>query len=161
MNCYDRLHPDRVDEEVVVISVNRNPNCPSFTSQAGYSISINENYPLNSFVIQVNASDADGVSSWWWLSHSLSCPLKGGTLVGELHWSDQHWYRLPFWKERSGNFQLVFAELWLSFLFKASTFILASLWTELNFCPPPPCPPQHPTPYLHPNFDFLARNMTT
>ena len=65
VNCYDRLNPDLVDVEVVVITVNRNPNCPVFTSPAGYSISINENFPRNSFVLQVNASDADGVSYLW------------------------------------------------------------------------------------------------
>ena len=109
---------------------------------------------------------------WWgkWLVmiEPLSIlPHEGrdtwGTLVGELRWSDQHWYRLPFWKECSGNFQLVFGELWLSFQSKHIYFSLSVNWIKFLPIPltlPPPPPPTPPHPYLHPNFDFLARNMT-
>ncbi|XP_070182145.1 protocadherin Fat 1-like [Littorina saxatilis] len=59
VECYDRQNPDLTAQEVVVISVNRNPNCPVFNS-AAYSITINENFPVNTFVVNVSASDADG-----------------------------------------------------------------------------------------------------
>ncbi|XP_070196566.1 cadherin EGF LAG seven-pass G-type receptor 3-like [Littorina saxatilis] len=59
VECYDRQNPDLTAQEVVVISVNRNPNCPVFNS-AAYSITINENFPVNAFVLIVSASDADG-----------------------------------------------------------------------------------------------------
>ncbi|XP_070196568.1 cadherin EGF LAG seven-pass G-type receptor 2-like [Littorina saxatilis] len=60
VECYDRQNPDLKDQEVVVITVNRNPNCPIFSSPGGYTMTIPENYPQNAFVLNVTASDADG-----------------------------------------------------------------------------------------------------
>ncbi|KAK7482291.1 hypothetical protein BaRGS_00026419 [Batillaria attramentaria] len=59
VECYDSQNPDLTTQTTVVITVDRNPNCPRFISNS-YSMGINENYLPQTFVLQVNATDDDG-----------------------------------------------------------------------------------------------------
>ena len=59
--AYDSSNPSEKATAVVTIAVTRNENSPTF-SQRSYSIQATESLALGAFVIQVNATDRDGVS---------------------------------------------------------------------------------------------------
>ena len=59
--AYDSFYRDNVGFANVRINVIRNPSPPVF-SLPGYTVTINENYPLGDVVVDVQASDNDGVS---------------------------------------------------------------------------------------------------
>lgn len=61
VQCYDTANPSQHAQEVVVITVNRNPNAPQFTP-LNVTVTIPDSTPINTLVTQLNATDADGVS---------------------------------------------------------------------------------------------------
>lgn len=61
MEAYDEKNPNLRASTDVTIRVNRNPSAPEFNDQF-YAITIPETYVLGGMVIQVIATDADGVS---------------------------------------------------------------------------------------------------
>ncbi|XP_061182373.1 cadherin EGF LAG seven-pass G-type receptor 2-like [Saccostrea echinata] len=58
LSAYDSDYPNDKAYANVTITVNRNPNAPSFTSPS-YSKTINESYPLAVSLVQINGWDAD------------------------------------------------------------------------------------------------------
>lgn len=63
VQAYDTAFPNMRASEDVVIFVNLNPSTPVF-AEGEYRITIPETYPINSMLLTVNASDADGVRIW-------------------------------------------------------------------------------------------------
>jgi len=61
--AYDTQYPSEIAYTNISIVVNRNPNAPVFTQQT-YERTITEDYILGYSLIQINTSDADGVSIW-------------------------------------------------------------------------------------------------
>jgi hypothetical protein len=58
---YDTAYPSQIAYTNITISVNRNPNPPVFANQA-YERTITEDYQLGLSLVQLETSDADGVS---------------------------------------------------------------------------------------------------
>ena len=61
LNAFDTFYPYNFGAATVQINVIRNPATPIF-SAPNYVQTVNENYPLGDVVIDVNATDSDGVS---------------------------------------------------------------------------------------------------
>ena len=59
---WDEYYPADRATTTVVINVDRNPSGPRFIEGVSYNITIGENHPYGSLVIDLNATDADGVS---------------------------------------------------------------------------------------------------
>ena len=59
--AYDAFYPRNFGIATVTINIIRNPNAPVF-SLPSYQVTINENFPLGDVVVDVQASDLDGVS---------------------------------------------------------------------------------------------------
>ena len=59
--AYDSANPGQRATSLVTISVTRNENGPIF-GRSAYNVAVPESLELGAFVIQVNASDMDGVS---------------------------------------------------------------------------------------------------
>jgi len=59
IKAYNILNPSKIGLATVVVNVDRNINSPVFTGN--YTTQINENIPLGTRIIQVQASDDDGV----------------------------------------------------------------------------------------------------
>lgn len=59
--AFDDAYPLQTVTTNITISVNRNPNAPVFNPQV-YTRVISEDYTLGRSLVQVNVSDADGVS---------------------------------------------------------------------------------------------------
>ena len=58
---YDSYYPNNKATESITITVNRNPNPPSFT-QNSYAVTISDSFPVMNQVTQITAADPDGVS---------------------------------------------------------------------------------------------------
>lgn len=58
--CYDSSYTSDIATRNVTISVNRNPNAPSFSSPS-YSVTISDAFALMAEVVRVSATDPDGV----------------------------------------------------------------------------------------------------
>lgn len=63
MRVYDSVYPDNYDEEVLTISVNRNLNAPVILELGNLATTIWDTHPIGDLVIDVNATDADNVST--------------------------------------------------------------------------------------------------
>ena len=61
LTAYDSMYPSYVAITNVTINVIRNPSAPYFTSSQ-YNITISEQLPLGSAVLQLIANDSDGVT---------------------------------------------------------------------------------------------------
>jgi hypothetical protein len=59
--AYDTAAPTQISYANVTIDVNRNPNAPQFRTQV-YDPVIPENYDLGRSLVQLEATDGDGVS---------------------------------------------------------------------------------------------------
>ena len=59
--CFDTENSDLFAEEMVVVRVDGNPNCPIFNSSQ-YIGTVPHNAPPSSYVLTVNAKDVDQVS---------------------------------------------------------------------------------------------------
>ena len=59
---YDEFYPKDKGSTIVTVRVNRNPNIPYYIEGRTYSIDIDEKHPYGSLVIDLNATDSDGVS---------------------------------------------------------------------------------------------------
>lgn len=60
MVAYDTAYPSQVASTNITISVNRNPRAPEFVAQ-NYERTITEDYTLGLSLVQITATDADGV----------------------------------------------------------------------------------------------------
>lgn len=60
MRVHDSAYPDQPSTATVPIQVTRNENAPIFAT-ADYNVNLAENHRLGSSVVQVSASDDDGV----------------------------------------------------------------------------------------------------
>lgn len=60
--AYDSVYPSDKATATALITVNRNPNAPVFFPSQSYRETVSENFPIGGAVIDVNATDADGVS---------------------------------------------------------------------------------------------------
>ena len=60
--AYDTANPAVVGKTSVDVDVNLNPSVPEFLDSTPYFRTIPETQALSSIVLQINATDADGVS---------------------------------------------------------------------------------------------------
>lgn len=66
--AYDTAFPQEIAYTNITIGVNRNPNAPVFDQQL-YERTITEDYILGYSLVQIDTSDADGVSTRCFMSH--------------------------------------------------------------------------------------------
>lgn len=59
--AYDSDRPDDTAHTNLTVNVNRNPNAPNFID-SNYQRTVNESYPISVSLVQIEASDNDGVS---------------------------------------------------------------------------------------------------
>lgn len=59
--AYDTAYPSQIAYTNITINVNRNPNAPRFNPQS-YERTITEDFTLGRSLVQIEASDPDGVS---------------------------------------------------------------------------------------------------
>ena len=59
--AYDSVIPDNQATTDVTITVIRNPAAPVFSPSADYNRNVNENATIGSLMVDVNATDQDGV----------------------------------------------------------------------------------------------------
>ncbi|XP_060080745.1 protocadherin Fat 4-like, partial [Ylistrum balloti] len=72
LRAYDNANPSVYSDGLVVITMERNPNSPSF-SQASYTASIQEDDPLGTSVTQIMANDADNDTLTYSLTGNTRC----------------------------------------------------------------------------------------
>ena len=81
--AYDDLYPDDRATATVTITVNRNPGRPQFTDPNGpiYTRTIDEAFPVPEVVVDINATDLDGVRCCLFYQCYLSSILiQNGTI---------------------------------------------------------------------------------
>ena len=62
---YDSAYPKDFDTTTVRVTVDRNPGTPYFLEGSTYNITIGETHPYASIVLDLNATDSDGVGGSW------------------------------------------------------------------------------------------------
>lgn len=60
LKAYETGYPDDFVTEILNVTINRNPNNPTWTT-ANYDVNVNEEEPFGYSVLTLSASDADGV----------------------------------------------------------------------------------------------------
>lgn len=66
--AYDSFYPNDRATATVTVNVNRNPDAPRFANnELNYRISIDETQKVGTTVLDINATDTDGVS------YKISC----------------------------------------------------------------------------------------
>lgn len=60
---YDEYYPNDVATTTVRVTVDRNPGNPYYIEGTSYNITIGENHPYASLVLDLNATDSDGVGT--------------------------------------------------------------------------------------------------
>ena len=62
MSAYDTAYPSRASTQDIQVEVVRNANSPRFVKE-NYIKTITEKFPIGDNILQVSATDVDGVSS--------------------------------------------------------------------------------------------------
>jgi len=90
IRAYNTLNPSNIGISTVEVQVDRNVNAPVFVRS--YSKEISENIGLGQMILQVQATDADGVSARYtpWRRAAYTCRRLQVSDLGE---SDKHAYR--------------------------------------------------------------------
>ena len=65
---FDSEYPNTYDEDILVIDVTRNPAVPNILNIGNLRAEIWDTHPIGDFILNVTASDDDGVSSLLFIS---------------------------------------------------------------------------------------------
>lgn len=68
MIAYDSIYPDDIETSTVTVSVDRNPGEISFdNNQLNYVRIVDENIPVGTLILDLNATDSDGVQHFYFV----------------------------------------------------------------------------------------------